>query len=128
MHGNSLHSVAAEVLGMDPSDLMAELQDGRSIAEVAEAQGVDPQTIADAYLAQVAESLADAVENERITQAQADSMLENITANIGEQLESACGGFPPGGFMGHGGRGFRFPGGKGCPGCDESLDESLDEA
>jgi hypothetical protein len=122
--GNPLISVAADELGMELSDLMAELQEGKSIAEVAEEQGVDPQTIADAHLAQVAETLADAVENERITQEQADSTLEHITETVDDQLESACGGFRPGGFMGRGGRGFRFPGGKGCPGCGESLDEA----
>jgi hypothetical protein len=115
--------VAADVLGMELSDLLAELQDGKSIAEVAEGLGVDPQTIADAHLAQVAESLADAVENERITQEQADSMLEHATETINDQLEGACGGFPPGGFMGRGGRGGGFGGsrgGKGFPGWGES--------
>ena len=116
MRGNSLFSVAAEELGMELSDLMAELQDGKSIAEVAGGLGVDPQTIADAYLAQVAETLADAVENERITQKQADSMLESITETIDDQLEAACGGCFPGGFMGRGGRFRGFPGGKGFPG------------
>ena len=105
---------------MEWNDLMAELQDGKSIAEVAGGLGVDPQAIADAYLAQVAESLADAVENERITQKQADSMLENITETIDDQLQAACGGFWPGGFKGRGGRGFGFPGGKGFPGWGES--------
>lgn len=120
MRGNSLFSVAAEELGMEWSDLMAELQEGKSIAEVAREKGVDPQTIADAYLVQVAESLADAVENERITQKQADSMLENITETIDDQLEAACGGCFPGGFMGRGGRGFGFPARKGFPGWGES--------
>ena len=116
MHGNSLFSVAADELGMEWSELTAELQEGKSIAEVAEEKGVDPQTIADAYLAQVAETLAEAVEDERITQKQADSMLENITETIDDQLEAACGGCFPGGFMGRGGRFRGFPGGMGFPG------------
>jgi hypothetical protein len=123
MRGDSLISVAADELGMELSDLTAELQEGKSIAEVAGEQGVDPQTIADAYLAQVAESLADAVENERISQVQADSMLEHITETIDDQLEGACGGFRPGGIMGRGGRGGGFGGargGKGFPGWGES--------
>jgi hypothetical protein len=117
--GDPLLSVAADELGMEWSDLLAELQDGKSIAEVAEEQGVDPQVIANAHLAKIAETLADAVENERITQKQADSMLENMAEKVADQLEAACGGCFPGGFMGRG-RGFRgFPGGKGFPGWGE---------
>ncbi len=110
MRGDSLFSIAADELGMSLSDLTAELQEGKSIAEVAEEKGVDPQTIADAYLAQYAETLSEAVEDERITQKQADLMLKSMTETVGAQLEAACGGCGPAGFMGRGGRAGGFGG------------------
>ena len=116
MRGGSLFSVAAEQLDLTLPELMEELADGSSVAEVAAEKGVDPQAIADAYLAQVEENLAEAVENERITQKQADLVLENAAENVAAQLEAACGGSGPAGFMGRGGHmgGCRgFPGGKG---------------
>ena len=103
---NSLVSVAAEQLNLEVDDLLAELQDGKSIADVAEAQGVDPQTIADAYIAKVSENLAEAVAEERITQEQADQMLERMTEGVTAQLDSGCGGFWPGDFKGQMPEGF----------------------
>ena len=114
--GASLFSVAADKLGMSLSDLMAELQAGKSIAEVAADHNVDAKTIVEAYLAQLEETLTDAVENERITQKQADSILENMADAVASQIEATRGECWPGGFMGHGGRG----GFRGFPGWGES--------
>ncbi|MDH7487711.1 MAG: hypothetical protein QHJ81_15745 [Anaerolineae bacterium] len=113
--GESLVSVAADKLDMSLTDLLTELQDGKSIAEVAKEKGVDPQTIADAYLAEYSENLSEAVEKGRITQKQADWMLETMKEQVTAQLESTCGGFRglmPGGFRGFrgGGRGVPFGG------------------
>lgn len=112
LRGESLISVAAEQLGMSQSDLVDELQAGKSIAEIATEKGVDAQTIADAYLAQVREKLAEAVENGDITQKQADAMLENMAEQLAEQLEAAGGKCLPGGFRGHGGPRGAFGGPK----------------
>jgi len=114
--GASLFSVAADKLGMSLSDLMAELQEGKSIADVATDHNVDAKTIVEAYLAQLEETLTDAVENERITQKQADSILENMADAVASQIEATRGECWPGGFMGHGGRG----GFRGFPGWGES--------
>jgi hypothetical protein len=121
MRGGFLFSVAAEQLGMELSELTAALQEGKSIGEVAEENGVDPQTIADAYLAQVADQLAQAVDDGHITQRQADSMAEKLAAVVADQLEASWGGCFRGGFRGQGGRGgfFGFPGGMGVP-CEPS--------
>jgi len=105
LRGESLHVIAAEQLGMSESDLIDQLQEGKSVADVAAEKGVDPQTIAEAYLAQVQEKLAEAVTDGDITQKQADAMLENMAEHVASQLEAACGGCLPGGFMGPGGRG-----------------------
>jgi hypothetical protein len=103
--GSSLISVAADALEMSPTELMEEFKAGKSIADVAGEKGVDPQDIADTYLAQYAEKLDEAVKDERITQKQADQMLANMEEAVVEQLDAACGGCWMGGFGGHRGRG-----------------------
>ncbi|MFC2037425.1 hypothetical protein ACFLYD_05580 [Chloroflexota bacterium] len=100
-------SVAAEQLGMSQQDLLDELKDGKSIADVAREQGVDPQTIADAYLAQLAENLAKAVEDGKLTQKQADWMWEQAEGRVTDQLDQTWQGMGPGGFPGRKGPGMR---------------------
>lgn len=89
----SLLAVAADELGMAVDELVTELQAGQSIAEVAAAQGVELQAIADAFVAQRAEALGAAVEEGRITQNQADWMLEHMSEEVLEHLQ---GGVPLG--------------------------------
>ena len=101
---NSLVSVAADVLGMEWADLVAELQAGKTIAQVAEGLGVDPQTIVDAFIAIRAEKLAEAVVNGCITQEQADLMLEHLTEEATARVYEP---FTPGGGRGQGGGGRR---------------------
>ena len=52
--------VAAEAIGISPEALVHELRDGRSITEVAEAEGVDPATVEEALL-QAAQTRIDKV-------------------------------------------------------------------
>jgi len=95
---NSLVAVAAEHLGMTVEDLVTALEDGETtIADLATAQGVDPQTIADEYIAGRSELLAQAVTDGRITQEQADLMLEHMEEEVVEHLNEP---FPFGRFGG----------------------------
>jgi hypothetical protein len=110
---NSLVAVAADVLGMEQADLVAELQTGKTIAQVAQERGVDPQTIVDAFIAIRAEILAEAVANGCITQEQADLMLEHLAEEAAEHMNEP---FSPGEHgQGTGGRG-RHGGGQCVPG------------
>jgi hypothetical protein len=104
--------VAAEKLDLSVEGLHAELRDGKSIADLAEDQGVDPQDIVDAYLAQLGETLKQAVEDGKLTQNQADWMLEQATERVPDQLENTWEGRFPGGVRGGGrpGRMGSFPG------------------
>jgi hypothetical protein len=107
--GDSLLSVAAEELGMKLTELLTELQDGKSIADVAQDKGVDTQEIVDAYLAQIKENVDAAVAEGRMTQKQADYCLEQAEEQVTSQLENTWSG----GFRGSGGRRggeMRFPG------------------
>ena len=109
--GDNLLSIAADKLGMKLTDLLTELQGGKTIADVAKEKGVDTQTIVDAYLAQIKENLDKAVADGNITQKQADWQLEQATTRVTDQLDNTWQGF------GHeGGRGGPRGGGMGFPG------------
>ena len=108
---NSLVSVAADVLGMERADLVAEFQAGKTIAQVAEGLGVNPQTIVDAFIAIRTEKLAEAVANGCITQEQADLMLEHLTEEATARVNEP---FSPGGGRGQGGGGSGRRGGSQC--------------
>lgn len=110
--GDSLLSVAAEVLDMSLTDLLTQLQDGQTIAGVASELGVEAQDIVDAYLAEISADLDEAVADGDMTQVQADYYLERAEDRATEQLDRTWeeGFLGPGGR--HGGRmGFPGPGG-----------------
>jgi hypothetical protein len=86
-HGAGLDT-AADVLGMTPEELRAELQAGKRLAEVADEQGVDPQTVVDAVHAQMEETLQQAVADGRLTQEEADSILERMAEHEGDCLSA----------------------------------------
>jgi hypothetical protein len=74
--GWTMFDAAAEALGLTPEELFTELHSGKSLAEVAEAQGVDMETLQDAMQAARVEAIQQAVEDGTLTQEQAERMLE----------------------------------------------------
>jgi membrane peptidoglycan carboxypeptidase len=88
--------VAATALGIDSDALRAELQSGKTIAEVASDHGVDVQTVIDAIVADLQSHLADAVTNGRMTQAEADKHAadasEHATALVNGEAPNRPGG------------------------------------
>jgi hypothetical protein len=105
--GDNLASLAADALDLSLTDLLTELQDGKSIADVAGEKGVDTQVIIDAYTAQLKEKLDGSVTEGRITQKQADYQLEQATERVTQQIENTW----TDGFRGgrHGGDRMGFP-------------------
>ena len=81
-----LMTVAAEKLGMTESDLMAELQNGKSVADVAEEEGVDTQVISDAYLEELQAELDAGVADGSLTQEEADAKLAQKTEALSGRL------------------------------------------
>lgn len=110
--GESLVSMFAEELNMSVQDLMTELRGGKTLAEVASENDVDAEAIAEAYLTQVEENLTQAVADGKITQNQADLMLEQARESVPDQLNSTWEDCGPHGFPGGGrpGRMRGFPG------------------
>jgi len=100
-----------ETLGMTPQELMEALQDGQTIAEIAEANGVDLDAAIDDALAQIEERLDEAVTDGRLDADEAQERLaeieERMTAFINGELPDGFGdGF---GRRGPGQRGFGPP-------------------
>ncbi|MFC2045989.1 hypothetical protein ACFLTC_00515 [Chloroflexota bacterium] len=84
--GNSLVALAAENLGMDVDDLLAELQAGKTVAGV-DGLGGDAEAIAEAYVETMAGHLEEAVADGRITAEQAASMQEQMKEAIQKWLK-----------------------------------------
>ena len=114
--------VAATALGITADELRGELQSGSSMAEVATAHGVDVQKVIDALVADATIHLDAAVTAGKLTQAEADSKLADLTERITEHVNSVMPEGGPGmGGPGHGGPGMGGPG-HGGPGRDGDDD------
>jgi lambda repressor-like predicted transcriptional regulator len=107
---NSLLSIAAEKLGVTPDELIAELQAGKSIADVAQEKNVSVETIVEAVLTSRSDRMSQMVTSGQMTQEQADAMLAQMKTHLTEQinvqgLPQGRGGFfgRPGGHEGMGG-------------------------
>ena len=74
--------VTAGLLGIDVETLRDELRAGSSIADIAVANDVDPQTVIDALVAEAAGHIDLMVEDERLTDDEAATMQERLTERI----------------------------------------------
>ncbi len=97
--------IVAEKLGLSLDELTAKLRDGSTIADLAAAQNIPLDDLVQAVIAVRATALQDAVQAGRITQAQADLMLQRMTDMIEACFTSGpLGGFGAGMMGGRGGR------------------------
>jgi len=83
------------LLKLDADKLQEELKAGKSLVEVAEAQGVDTDDVVALLVKQQEERLAEAVKAGKLTQEQADKLAENASEHAKAQVENT-----------HQGRGF----------------------
>jgi hypothetical protein len=97
---------AAEYLGLTGAELFERLRDGKSLAEIAEAEGKSVDGLEQAILDGAKSALDEAVANERLTQGQADEIYQRLQSVIEELVN---GTFPAP-------RGDRFGPGFGPPG------------
>lgn len=73
---------AADYLGMTRAELRAELREGRSLAQIATANGKTVAGLVAAMLAPAKERLAKAVAADRLTQARADELLDRLEERV----------------------------------------------
>jgi len=71
--------VAANTIGVQPSDLANELKSGKSVADVATAHNVDPQTVVQAIVDAGNKKVDEAVTNGKLTSAQGDKIKSHLS-------------------------------------------------
>ena len=74
--------LSAEVLGVERSEIIDGLQDGRSLAQIAEDHGMGVDEFKAEVTGAVESNLAEKVEEGYITQERAERMLERFTNNL----------------------------------------------
>jgi polyhydroxyalkanoate synthesis regulator phasin len=83
--GPDVEAVAKD-LGMSASELRKQLARGKSLADVAKAQGKDLDGLKKVIAERVRTRLDDAVKRGMLDKAQADAMVEKLTAHLDEML------------------------------------------
>lgn len=78
----------AEDTGLTMQDILPQLRDGATPAEILEGAGIEVSTFVDDLLTNTEQRLADAVENGRITQEQADERLDTIRTTLTDRLNT----------------------------------------
>ena len=114
LHGPRGHvdlAVVADAIGVSEDDLRTALQSGQSMADVATANGIDPQTVIDALVADAQAKLAEKVASGEITQERADEISAGLVERITDVVNRA---------------GFPGPGGPGCPDKDGEAPPALE--
>jgi hypothetical protein len=96
---------AADYLGLSKAELREQLMDDKSLADIAEEKNKSVDGLKDAMEKAIRADIEKAVEDKRLTQEQADRILENLGSRLDEKVERTG---PPHGRGGRGG-----PGGPG---------------
>jgi polyhydroxyalkanoate synthesis regulator phasin len=98
-HGVRLHlETAAAALGMTEEELRTALEaEGTTLAEVAEDQGVEVGALVDALVEAQEERIAEAVEDGRLTQEEADERLAELEERVTERVTTVRPDRPMGG-------------------------------
>jgi prefoldin subunit 5 len=80
---------AAEYLGVTDDELREALQNGKSLAEIAEEKGKSVDGLKDALLAEAQTRLDEAVADEKLTREQADRILERLREGIDDLVNAS---------------------------------------
>lgn len=87
-HIRELVQLVAEEAGLQPREVLRQLREGATLADLITANGGDVQAVTDAVIAAATARVEGAVSNGRITRERADEML----ANLPERVEQALNG------------------------------------
>ncbi len=100
-HGGRVsHEAVAEVLGITVAELEAAREQGKTLAQIAEDEGVARDKLISGLVAAAKEQLAADVQAGRLTQAQADELSADLTARVTEKIDRVGDG-PGGHGRGH---------------------------
>lgn len=81
-------AAVAKALKMTHAELRTALQSGKSLAQIAKSQSVSVDSVVTALVAEAKTHLAKEVTDGRMTQAQADERLKDLSARITERVNS----------------------------------------
>ena len=98
----ALDSAALKFLGVQPADLMSSLQSGKTLAQIATEKGKTRDDLKAYLTSQEKTRLASAVTDGKLTQAQADQRLADLSSRLDEMIDRTG---PAGGPRGMGPRG-----------------------
>ena len=98
-------STAATALGLSEADLRTALESGKTLAQVAKDKGVSVDTLVSALVKAEKERIAKAVTDGKLTQAQADEQLADLTKRVTERVNRTRPTGGKGGRGDHGGPG-----------------------
>ena len=93
--GNLMLDTAANALGMSPRDLMKELRDGMTLAEIAKQKSADLDKLKTAMLAAVNTRIDEAVKNGKITEDKAKELKTKIAEKLDLTRRFPLPGKPP---------------------------------
>jgi hypothetical protein len=103
-HGPFAGAAITSYLGITAAELRTQVKAGKTLAQVATAQGKTVSGLEDAIVAGAKTRLDAEVAAGKLTAAQAATMLANLTAHVDDMVNRT--GPPPGGHRGPGGPGF----------------------
>lgn len=84
---NNMQASVAQFLGMDTSTLQTERRNGKSLSEIALSKGKSEQALVDYIITQRTARLNQLVAEGRITQAQADSVQQQMQQRISNNVK-----------------------------------------
>lgn len=90
----------ASFLGLTPAELRDQVAGGSSLAEIAQAQGKSRDELRQFIVNEAQTQLQQAVENGRLTQDKADSLLSKMQDHVDEMLDASMPHFGDGPHMG----------------------------
>jgi ribosomal protein S13 len=105
--GDNKLGAAAKALGITTDELMKDLRNGQSMADVAKAKSVDVSKVIDALVSDAQSSIDAAVKDGHLTQAEATKLKADLKTNITDLVNNtppkgerhfSGGGFGPGGW------------------------------
>ncbi|HEU5084843.1 MAG TPA: hypothetical protein VFU14_15995 [Acidimicrobiales bacterium] len=76
-----------DVLGLDADEIRNRMADGQSLADIAEAEGVDTQAVVDAIVAEHQERLDAAVDAGHLTEEQAAERADDLAEHAADMVE-----------------------------------------
>ena len=124
--GNGVHDTVwntlAEKLGLTTDELTAQVNDGKTLAQIAEEKGVAVKDLAAIMETGMKTGLEQAVKDGKLTQEQADLMLKHMDGQYEWMITNMGAGMmgTGGGMMGPNGGGMMGPNGSG--GCHDNDD------